>query len=779
MIATLATRAADDGIDVVVVTGDRDSFQLVSRSARQGALQQARRLRLRALRRGRHRRAVRGVTPAQYTEYAALRGDTSDNLPGVPGIGEKTAAKLVTTYGDLEGDLRAPRRAAAASSDEPRRVQGPRVQEPRDVAARPRRRLRRRARRAAAGRVRRRTGPGPVRPARVPHAAAAPPRRGRRSRRGRPRRTSSRSRSRSHATRKRRWRRCSHAAAQSRVAIEPRWAGAPGAQPTRRPRGRRPTTRRHLHRRRAATRRRAVREALDALVAEASSSARRAPRQGAAPRTRTSIASRRSHHDTAVMAYLLDPGEGKYALEDLALRYLSVELHVTRPGRRHARSRRRLAAIERDRPPRRDRAPARRRRSRRRWRRASSTICTSGSSCRSCRCWRKMEAAGVRIDVDFLDAARQGARRPVPRRWKREIHAHAGEEFNVNSTPQLRRILFEKLGLTPVKKTKTGPSTDADSLQKMAEEHPIVETLLRYREVEKLRSTYADALPPLVGADGRIHATFNQLATTTGRISSESPNLQNIPVRTAGGRELRRAFVADDGCGLLTADYSQIELRVLAHLADDPGLIDAFERGADIHTTTAAQRVRRRRGQGRRVPAPLREGRQLRPRVRHGGLRTRAAPRHPDRSGARDPRRVLRRVPQRRRLHEGDGARSEGARVHHHDLRPAPPAPRAVVRQLPHPPDGRAHGAERAGAGFRRRHLQARDDRPRPRPRRPAASRAACCSPCTTSSCSRCRVGRTRDGRAGRARRHGERHRAAGPARRRHRLRHRPGPTAK
>jgi DNA polymerase-1 len=140
-----------------------------------------------------------------------------------------------------------------------------------------------------------------------------------------------------------------------------------------------------------------------------------------------------------------------------------------------------------------------------------------------------------------------------------------------------------------VKKTKTGPSTDADSLQKLAEEHPVVDSLLKYREVEKLRSTYADALPPLVGSDGRIHATFNQLATTTGRVSSESPNLQNVPVRTAGGRELRRAFIADDGCGLLTADYSQIELRVLAHLAEDPGLIDAFERGADVHTTTAAK----------------------------------------------------------------------------------------------------------------------------------------------------------------------------------------------
>jgi DNA polymerase-1 len=170
----------------------------------------------------------------------------------------------------------------------------------------------------------------------------------------------------------------------------------------------------------------------------------------------------------------------------------------------------------------------------------------------------------------------------------RQLWAHAGEEFNVNSTPQLRTILFDKLGLVPVKKTKTGPSTDADSLQKMVDEHPIVEDLLRYREVEKLRGTYADALPPLIAKDGRIHATFKQTDTTTGRISSEAPNLQNVPVRTADGREFRRVFVAEPGSGLLTADYSQIELRVLAHLAEDSGLIDAFERGADIHATTAA-----------------------------------------------------------------------------------------------------------------------------------------------------------------------------------------------
>jgi DNA polymerase-1 len=123
----------------------------------------------------------------------------------------------------------------------------------------------------------------------------------------------------------------------------------------------------------------------------------------------------------------------------------------------------------------------------------------------------------------------------------------------------------------------------------MIDEHPIVSDLLRYREVEKLRGTYADALPPLIDPDGRVRATFKQTDTTTGRISSEAPNLQNVPVRTADGREFRRVFVADDGWGILTADYSQIELRVLAHLAEDPGLLDAFARGVDVHTVTAAK----------------------------------------------------------------------------------------------------------------------------------------------------------------------------------------------
>jgi len=168
------------------------------------------------------------------------------------------------------------------------------------------------------------------------------------------------------------------------------------------------------------------------------------------------------------------------------------------------------------------------------------------------------------------------------------IHRTAGREFNVNSTKQLREILFDELGLTPQKKTKTGYSTDAASLEKIRDQHQIVDLLLSYREVEKLRSTYGQGLLDVVESDGRIRATFNQTVARTGRLSSEDPNLHNIPVRTALGREFRKAFVPEDGYELLVADYNQIELRVIAHLADDPGLVSAFESGQDIHNATAS-----------------------------------------------------------------------------------------------------------------------------------------------------------------------------------------------
>jgi DNA polymerase-1 len=200
----------------------------------------------------------------------------------------------------------------------------------------------------------------------------------------------------------------------------------------------------------------------------------------------------------------------------------------------------------------------------------------------------KMELAGIAVDIDRLRAIADELVYEA-HRLETEVQDLAGEEFNVNSTQQLRRILFEKLALVPQKRTKTGYSTDAQSLARLRDAHPLVDTLLRYREVEKLRSTYGEGLLAEVAPDGRIHASFNQTVARTGRLSSDQPNLHNIPVRSLIGRRFREAFVPSPGSELLIADYDQIELRVIAHLSNDPGLVEAFRSGLDIHNTTAAR----------------------------------------------------------------------------------------------------------------------------------------------------------------------------------------------
>ena len=169
------------------------------------------------------------------------------------------------------------------------------------------------------------------------------------------------------------------------------------------------------------------------------------------------------------------------------------------------------------------------------------------------------------------------------------IWQQAGEEFNINSPKQMGVILFEKLGLKGGKKTKTGYSTAADILEKLAPEYPIVKDILEYRQLAKLKSTYADGLVGEIAEDGRIHSTFNQTITATGRISSTEPNLQNIPIRTEEGRKVREAFIAASGCKLISADYSQIELRIMAHLSADKRLVEAFKNNEDIHRATAAE----------------------------------------------------------------------------------------------------------------------------------------------------------------------------------------------
>ena len=204
----------------------------------------------------------------------------------------------------------------------------------------------------------------------------------------------------------------------------------------------------------------------------------------------------------------------------------------------------------------------------------------------------RMEHMGIGVDVDGLTRLRDQLVTDAERLRAMVIEAAGEGGFNVNSSKQVGELLFDKLGLPPQKKTKTGAySTDAGTLEKLRGEHPVVDALLDYREVEKLRSTYGEGLVAAVAIepDNRIRAAFNQTVARTGRLSSDAPNLHNIPVRTETGRVFREVFVAADGCELLVADYNQIELRCIAHLAEDPGLIGAFESGQDIHTSVAAQ----------------------------------------------------------------------------------------------------------------------------------------------------------------------------------------------
>ena len=201
----------------------------------------------------------------------------------------------------------------------------------------------------------------------------------------------------------------------------------------------------------------------------------------------------------------------------------------------------------------------------------------------------EMEMHGVGIDAGFFAAmsARLG---DELRLIREDIHKVAGTEFNINSTPQLREILFERLGLPVIKRTRTGPSTDSSVLEELAARgHELPRLMMDYRQLEKLRNTYVDALPALVNpATRRIHTTFNQAVAATGRLSSSDPNLQNIPIRTTLGREIRRGFVSSGGSMLVTADYSQIELRILAHFSGDEVFVRAFREGNDVHRETAA-----------------------------------------------------------------------------------------------------------------------------------------------------------------------------------------------
>ena len=294
--------------------------------------------------------------------------------------------------------------------------------------------------------------------------------------------------------------------------------------------------------------------------------------------------------DTALAAYLLSPTDGSYELEKLGITYFNQEFPKAKeylapdafgpladpagPAEAMCAHAALAAALYRALAPKLEER--------------DMHELYYGLELPLCPVLAEMERAGMLVDrralADFgilLDGRIQAD--------EALIYELAGEEFNINSTQQFGRILFDKLGLPPVKKTKTGYSTNADVLEKLRDKHPIVEAVLDYRQLAKLKSTYVDGLTKVIAADGRIHTSFQNTVTATGRLSSTEPNLQNIPVRTELGAELRKMFVAPAGRVLVDADYSQIELRLLAHIAGDEHMIAAFRAGEDIHTVTASQ----------------------------------------------------------------------------------------------------------------------------------------------------------------------------------------------
>lgn len=287
--------------------------------------------------------------------------------------------------------------------------------------------------------------------------------------------------------------------------------------------------------------------------------------------------------DTALAAYLIDPTLGHYELERLSVSYLNLEpskqseenssAEMVRQEALYASAEAVAALVE----PLREKLHV-----------MGLDKLYYDVELPLCAVLARMEHEGVEADQFALMSFGQMLAERIEQ-TQTAVYHYAGEEFNINSTKKLGEILFERLGLPPVKKTKSGYSTNADVLEKLREKHPIVQCVLDYRMLTKLKSTYADGLLKQIAEDGRIHTTFQNLVTATGRLSSTEPNLQNIPVRTELGSEIRKMFIPREGWVFVDADYSQIELRVLSHIADDKRMQEAFSSGLDIHTATAAQ----------------------------------------------------------------------------------------------------------------------------------------------------------------------------------------------
>lgn len=590
LIATLSSKLVERGDDVLIVTGDRDSYQLV-KDPHVRVLYNKRGVSDYALYDEAGIAERTGVTPDLYPQYAALRGDNSDNLPGVPGVGEKTAAKLINKYGGLDGifahvDEQTPKLRENLTEHEARARKNLELMilhhdapvdsvdlDPAALAITPdpeeiQRLFDFLEFRTLADRLADVLGPDSgissseprdelVAEVETLHDAAAA---------------------------------AAAIAATPVLDLAGVWEGEPG------------------------------RSNLDGLafVTDASTSsvawvpgeflrddavASALGRHGQVrghtvrPLMRSlldaDIDVRGLVLDVAIAAYLIDPAEARYEIADLLTKFtqfappsddaaVSGQLDLDGNAVTQAdRAGRDALAVHHIAGP------------------IEASLDAQGMADLYhsienplVRVLAKMEHVGVGVDADTLRSINQRLTAEVEALGV-ELRAVAGkDDLNLNSPTQLRALLFEERELSPVgvKKTKSGYSTDAQTLEKVKDQWPeFIVPLLRHREVEKLRGTYGEGLLHEVAEDGRIHATFNQTVARTGRLSSDKPNLHNIPVRSDEGRVFRTAFVAPAGRTLLVADYNQIELRCIAHLAADPGLIEAFTGGQDIHNATAAR----------------------------------------------------------------------------------------------------------------------------------------------------------------------------------------------
>jgi DNA polymerase-1 len=536
VIATLATRADEAGIKTTIVSTDRDAFQLVSDNV--ALMMTPRGVSDVNVYTPERVEARYGISPAQIPDFIGLKGDTSDNIPGIPGIGDKTAGQLIAQYGSLEEVIAhadeltpARRKNITGHADQAlvskqlatmRRDLGIEC-DPAELVLQPpdRSQLKEMFRRFE---FRNLLG-------RVDQLDAAVPSAHRRL-----------------AGIGVKWVEGDVPKLTDRVAlavVRDRMAIAKEGEPV-------VVAPLQLDK---------IREA--ELVTHDFK---------ALPRLTMTPA-----EDTMLAAYLIDPGRPAYEIDDLAQEYGLEVLpepeaeEETAALVRRAEAARRLAPVLRER--------LRERGSEELYDRIELPLAAVLAS---------MEDAGIKIDTYRMGEI---TARLADRVEELEVKAHelAGEEFMLGSTQQVARILFEVLELTPGRKGKTGYSTDTRVLRSIRQEHEIVAVIEEWREYSKLLNTYLQPLPSLLGDDGRLHTHFNQAVASTGRLSTSNPNLQAIPIRTELGREIRSAFVAESGYRLVSADYSQVELRILAHVSGEPKLRESFARGEDIHTTTAAE----------------------------------------------------------------------------------------------------------------------------------------------------------------------------------------------